>query len=561
MTNAKCIQKFRNKNNVIIGYRLMLHDGKNSVMDIEAQKLKNAIKSKKIHVVNLTLTSDNRLVDTKDEIIETEKNKKETPNKYALLTREIVKKIDRPKELKFRDRYSARDVICAAKERGIPVKKISEEFSLIELANEVILISPYIIRLNNSVHNENVLRKEDETVGLFQETKFTVIHFQGVDTSNVTNMKKMFYLCEARALYFSTFDTSNVKDMSMMFYKNMLDSLDLRGFNTINVENMEYMFADGWLKELNISSFNTSNVKNMHGMFSNVRIQGLDVSHFDTSQVRDMSTMFYRCNVENTNFSNFNTANVEDMSMMFNKSWFGYHAKLKFSSFDTSNVRKMAGMFGECEADVLDLSNFNTSNVEIMTSMFYKCSIKNLILGRFNVKRVKDMSNMFKECRTGDLDLSSFFISDTVRVESMFECTEARILNIGEMEICQLDSDKRSRVFYNNDIDFIIFSFADAEDGGEEFMEEEQMIELCKKYNKCEVDAFRYVKEFCCREHAKTASRLIEIYEKTNIAKADGEKPSEKVEEYYNICKQCLMEHFGLELVYDEAQYNGVCYN
>lgn len=62
MINAKCINKFRDSQDRIIGYRLVDYYG--CIQDISADNLKHAIKYGKIHICNLTLTSDNRLVDT-----------------------------------------------------------------------------------------------------------------------------------------------------------------------------------------------------------------------------------------------------------------------------------------------------------------------------------------------------------------------------------------------------------------------------------------------------------------------------------------------------------------
>lgn len=62
MIQVKCIQKFRDKNNNIYGYRLIDINGQ--TQDVQPKNLKQAISSGKIHVVNLTLTSDGRLVDT-----------------------------------------------------------------------------------------------------------------------------------------------------------------------------------------------------------------------------------------------------------------------------------------------------------------------------------------------------------------------------------------------------------------------------------------------------------------------------------------------------------------
>ena len=61
MIQAKCIEKFRDKNNHIYGYRLIDLNGQ--TQDIQSDNLKRAIQNGQINVVNLTLTSDNRLVD------------------------------------------------------------------------------------------------------------------------------------------------------------------------------------------------------------------------------------------------------------------------------------------------------------------------------------------------------------------------------------------------------------------------------------------------------------------------------------------------------------------
>lgn len=62
MIQAKCIEKFRDKTGKIYGYRLIDLNG--NTQDVRPDNLKVAIRNKQIHVVNLTLTSDNRLIDT-----------------------------------------------------------------------------------------------------------------------------------------------------------------------------------------------------------------------------------------------------------------------------------------------------------------------------------------------------------------------------------------------------------------------------------------------------------------------------------------------------------------
>ncbi|MBO5389455.1 MAG: hypothetical protein J6A59_15235 [Lachnospiraceae bacterium] len=64
MIQAKCIEKFRDKTGKIYGYKLT--DLNNQTQDVKPENLKEAIRNKQIHVINLRLTSDNRLVDTNE---------------------------------------------------------------------------------------------------------------------------------------------------------------------------------------------------------------------------------------------------------------------------------------------------------------------------------------------------------------------------------------------------------------------------------------------------------------------------------------------------------------
>lgn len=65
MIQAKCIKKFRDKNNHIYGYCLVDLNGR--TQDVKPENLKKAIAKNQINVTNLTLTSDGRLVDRQDD--------------------------------------------------------------------------------------------------------------------------------------------------------------------------------------------------------------------------------------------------------------------------------------------------------------------------------------------------------------------------------------------------------------------------------------------------------------------------------------------------------------
>ena len=94
--------------------------------------------------------------------------------------------------------------------------------------------------------------------------------FKDSDTSNVTNMGKMFQNYNSlTSLDVSNFNTSNVTSMEGMFDGcKSLTSLDLSGWNTSDVTNIIYMFRGcSVLESLNLSGWNTINVTNTASMF------------------------------------------------------------------------------------------------------------------------------------------------------------------------------------------------------------------------------------------------------------------------------------------------------
>ncbi len=281
----------------------------------------------------------------------------------------------------------------------------------------------------------------------------SIIGIEFLNTSNVTNMGKMFDGCRnLTSLDVTHFDTSKVTSMGWMFAECIsLNTLDITNFDTSKVMDMSYMFYGCRnLTSLDVTHFDTSNVIEMQDMFDGCgSLTSLDVTHFDTSKVTDMSWMFYGCNgltsLDVTNFdtsgvsfmcgmfqdcsslsnidvSNFDTSNVIDMMHLFAAC--SNLSSIDISNFDTSNVTDMNEMFACCESlTSIDLSNFDTSNVYDMSGMFYCCSaLKSLDLSIFDTSNVENMSYMFQGCKSlVSLDISSFNTSKVINMNCMFE--------------------------------------------------------------------------------------------------------------------------------------------
>ena len=281
------------------------------------------------------------------------------------------------------------------------------------------------------------------------------INFNGLNTSNVTNMSSMFEGCTGlSSLNLLSFNTSNVTNMSSMFEGcSGLSSLDFSSFNTSNVTNMSSMFEGcSGLSSLNLSSFNTSNVTNTSSMFEGCSgLSSLDFSSFNTSNVTNMSKMFKGCSgLSSLNLSSFNTSNVTNMSSMFEGcAHYDYNeilglSSINLSSFNTSNVTNMSKMFKGCyNLSSLNLSNFNTQNVTNMSGMFQECyALSSLNLSNFNTQNVTDMSYMFCATSFSDdygewfwglssLDLSNFNTSSVTNMSGMFQnCYALSSLNL-----------------------------------------------------------------------------------------------------------------------------------
>ena len=75
---VKCVEKIRDKNNNIINYKIA--DNKGEEIIVDAKQLKEKIKAYQVECLNLTLTSDNRLVDREGaEVAKITGGKTETP--------------------------------------------------------------------------------------------------------------------------------------------------------------------------------------------------------------------------------------------------------------------------------------------------------------------------------------------------------------------------------------------------------------------------------------------------------------------------------------------------
>ena len=243
-----------------------------------------------------------------------------------------------------------------------------------------------------------------DTKKMFSHSHVETLDLSGLDVSESTDFSYMFNVClHLRQINFgNNFNTSNAKTMEGMFYccnDQYFKALDLSSFDTSNVTNMSRMFHEvQFVENLNLSSFNTSKVTTMHSMFKMMKCCQPNVSTFDTSNVTDMKSMFSYTSLHKTlDLSNFNTSKVVTMRSMFNCC---FNLRQLIENFDTSNVTDMTNMFHFCRGleRISNIENWNVSKVVSFIGMFYKCEdIEELDLSKWKLLRFANVDEMFEE--------------------------------------------------------------------------------------------------------------------------------------------------------------------
>ncbi|RDU73985.1 hypothetical protein CQA57_03660 [Helicobacter anseris] len=146
-------------------------------------------------------------------------------------------------------------------------------------------------------------------------------NFKGIEkwnTSNVENMKGMFYGNESFNEPIGDWDVSNVKDMSNMFDEAKAFNQPLDRWNVSNVENMSYMFYNAISFNQPLNSWNVSRVKNMWYMFYKATSFNQPLDKWNVSNVEDVYHMFSKAESFNPqSIKNWDLRKARNVDYMF----------------------------------------------------------------------------------------------------------------------------------------------------------------------------------------------------------------------------------------------------
>ena len=245
-----------------------------------------------------------------------------------------------------------------------------------------------------------------------KEIELESFSIDGWNTSNVTNMRSMFYGAGTFNMPIGSWDVSNVTTMYEMF--NFAEDFNqpIGSWDVSNVTTMWEMFNYAHAFNQDISSWDTGNVTTMYEMFNYAYAfnNGGAPLTWDVSNVNDMTEMFYQAYAFNQDISSWDVSSGPDVARMFREAT-AFNQDI--SSWDVSNVTYMGSMFTGASA----FNNggapltWDVSSVTSMYSMFQNAEAFNQDISSWDVSSVTDMRYMFRYAFAFNQDLWDWDVS------------------------------------------------------------------------------------------------------------------------------------------------------
>ena len=380
MIICKCIEKNRDKHGNILSY--VLEDTNGVTITIKSKELKNAIVKGAVGVLNLTLTSDNRLVDgantklqqsLKKKLTEASKKVQKRPSKkqpaakkpveqkkkvsdtpqlnYITLTKDDIKEIERNAMLISKEILNPRDLEVSTREKfGLIVEicgidpEIADNFitDLEKLGKINTHLKTMTVIINNKLLAVYEINDDEDshTLSIYPSTKNTILRLPANSTGLFRDFCKDGYAIEALRV---ECDFSRVYSAQSMFRDAHTKFITLRS----------YTKADKLLDMYKM--FNQEGLK--FACLEGVEIDGLGINH-----VTRTARMF-----TNPKIGNVGSKPVWCFSSTCSK-----------KDIDLSHVVNSVGMVGNSKIDADDLKKLGMKDDKIKAALnpYFKIDLK-----------------------------------------------------------------------------------------------------------------------------------------------------------------------------------------
>ena len=158
------------------------------------------------------------------------------------------------------------------------------------------------------------------SVGFFENMILNKINI--IKSGKIKDCRFMFYECNAEYIDLSGLDTSEATDITKMFYGcSNLKSIDLSNLNVSKVKDMSHMFNSCEnLKSAKLNNIIANSLTNLYGMFCGcTKLESIDLSNTKMPAIKYMNAMFSGCkSLKSVNLNKFEAPNVINISKMFN---------------------------------------------------------------------------------------------------------------------------------------------------------------------------------------------------------------------------------------------------
>jgi surface protein len=284
-----------------------------------------------------------------------------------------------------------------------------------------------------------------------------------LNTSEVTNMERMFFYCKGlKSLDLSSFNTSKVTNMSQMFYACVyLRTVYVNSGWSTSALTESYFTMFDYCYSLVGGNGTTFDANHINAAYAHIDGEG-GAGYFTAAGAQPWTSLAYACyndgtltfyydglrsSREGTTYD-LNTSKVAPdwykdgnyayvTKVIFDPSfadarptsthvWFYYMTNLQtiegLSYLNTSEVAYMSLMFSTCtKLTSLDLSSFDTSKLIEMNEMFFDCfDLTNLNLSSFNTSKVTNMEYMFMHCN----NLRTIYVGEGWNTDAVKKSTQ-----------------------------------------------------------------------------------------------------------------------------------------